>query len=193
MPAVNNTHPGSNQIVGGVEEVVGLMYPAIASLERQYEAPLGQRLLVFVKASPSCVLQGGVETILKLQKSKGSNRTVHADGTSTTPTNDDGGNSNTTTNNNNSMNEGGPLASYNTYGTEDGGVEVATELTHNNSSKKTTKISGFLKKAARQASGAAKSATGALGKALLLVISTVPPHVSFSLSGNGNELENFKN
>ena len=59
-------------MVGGVEEVTGMTYPAIATLERQYWPPVGQRMLLFVQTNANCGLQGGVETILKLQKSESS-------------------------------------------------------------------------------------------------------------------------
>ncbi|CAB9500185.1 II inositol 3,4-bisphosphate 4-phosphatase [Seminavis robusta] len=72
--AANNgvsNQAGISSIVGGVEEVTGMVYPAIATLDRQYSAPVGQRLLLFVQTNANCGLQGGVETILKLQKTKG--------------------------------------------------------------------------------------------------------------------------
>lgn len=61
---------GSSSVVGGVGEVTGMQYSPISTMERQYDVPLGQRLLLFVRTNANCCLQGGVETILKLQKTK---------------------------------------------------------------------------------------------------------------------------
>ena len=41
-------------------------YNPISSLERQYAAPVGSRLLLFIKANPNCCLPGGVEALLKM-------------------------------------------------------------------------------------------------------------------------------
>lgn len=43
-------------------------YSPISTLEQQYAEPVGQRLLLFLKANANCCLAGGVETYLKLQK-----------------------------------------------------------------------------------------------------------------------------
>jgi len=165
MTSVDNTHPGASQIVGGVEEVVGLSYPMISDLTRQYATPLGQRLFLFVKASPTCVLQGGVETLLKLQKSKGNNnRSAHTSGANTPTRGYD-----------NDPNTGDPFAAYNAYGTSSTGstehettTDAAAAASFSSSSKKTPNIGGFFKKAAKKATGAAKQATGALGNLLSL-------------------------
>lgn len=42
-------------------------FSSISDLKRQYEAPLGQRLLIGVQANGACWLEGGVESILKLK------------------------------------------------------------------------------------------------------------------------------
>eukprot|EP00934_Nitzschia_sp_Nitz4_P003472 Nitzschia sp. Nitz4//scaffold6_size259037//75745//79502//NITZ4_001058-RA/size259037-processed-gene-0.254-mRNA-1//-1//CDS//3329556845//3462//frame0 len=46
-------------------------YSPIATLERQYQAPVGQRLVIGVQANSCCALDGGVESILRLRGNAG--------------------------------------------------------------------------------------------------------------------------
>jgi len=40
-------------------------YSPISTLERQYAVPVGRRLTVIVRANPACIVEGGVEAVLK--------------------------------------------------------------------------------------------------------------------------------
>jgi hypothetical protein len=57
-------------------------YSPIATLERQYAGPLGQRLIIGVQANAACFLEGGVESILKL---KGNSNALSSEGMVTSP------------------------------------------------------------------------------------------------------------
>lgn len=46
-------------------------FSPISTLERQYEGPLGQRLILGVEVNAACCLEGGVESILRLKGSTG--------------------------------------------------------------------------------------------------------------------------
>ena len=46
-------------------------YSPISTLERQYVAPVGRRLTVVVRANPACVVEGGVEAVLKSVRNSG--------------------------------------------------------------------------------------------------------------------------
>jgi len=43
-------------------------YNPISSLERQYAAPIGSRMFLFIKANPNCCFPGGVEALLKMSQ-----------------------------------------------------------------------------------------------------------------------------
>ena len=48
-------------------------YSPISTLERQYVAPVGRRLTVIVRANPACLVEGGVEAVLRAGRNQQGN------------------------------------------------------------------------------------------------------------------------
>ena len=48
-------------------------YSPISTLERQYVAPVGRRLAVVVRANPACLVEGGVEAVLRAGRNQQGN------------------------------------------------------------------------------------------------------------------------
>ena len=164
----SNNNAGSISVVAGVEEVSGLHYSAICDLDRQYQAPIGQRLMIFVRANANCCLQGGVETILKLQKSKGLTK-MAVSSSSSSPVPSTHSSTNSLVDQAPNEGGGGDGGSY----LQDNGEESYYQnnfddptAASSSSGKRGPNLGRFLKKVAKQTTSVAKQTTATLERGM---------------------------
>ena len=71
--AISSASSSSAAVPAAAAPSQSSQYSPTSTLERQYVAPVGRRLTVLVRANPACLVEGGVEAVLRAGRNQQGN------------------------------------------------------------------------------------------------------------------------